>query len=145
MEIPSPTSVAPAPVRGWQRWVFPVENAVVVAALAVMVFLPCLEIVLRRFFHTGIASSSPIVQHLVLVVGMLGGALAARENRLLSLSTFNTYLKDRLKGAARAFSNGFAAAVCALLCGASLEFVLASKRLGKELAYGVPVPIVCRA
>ena len=85
-----------------------------------MVLLPCLEIGLRKFFQTGIASSAPIVQHLVLVVGTLGAALAARENRLLSLSTLTHYLRGRLKAGAVAFSNGFAAAVCGLLCAASL-------------------------
>jgi len=139
MDIPSPSSIAPPLASGWRRYLFRTENTVVVAALAVMVLLPCLEIFLRKVFHTGLASSSPIVQHLVLAVGMLGGALAARENRLLALSTFHTYLKDRLKGAARAFSSGFAGAVSALLCMASVEFVLSSRRLGKELAYGVPV------
>ncbi len=127
---------------GWQRWLRRVENGFVVASLAVMVLLPCWEILYRKFlsgFMPGVQSATPIVQHLVLAVGMLGGALAARENRLLSLATLSTYLRGRVKAAAQAFSGGFAAAVCALLCGASLQFVLASRHLGRELAYGVPV------
>ena len=139
MDIHSPITVAQSPAPPWRRALVRAENLVVVAALAVMVLLPCVEIVLRRFFQTGIASSAPIVQHLVLVVGTLGAALAARENRLLSLSTITHYLRGRYKTAALAFSNGFAAAICALLCGASVEFVLAQRRLGRELAYGVPV------
>ena len=132
-------SADPTPAHGWRRWLCRVENAVVVAALAVMVLLPCVEILLRKFFHTGVASSSPIVQHLVLAVGMLGGALAARENRLLALSTFQTWLPRALKDGARTFSSGFAAAVSALLCVASVKVVLESKVRGRELAYGVPI------
>ena len=123
----------------WLRALRQSENALVVAALAAAVLLPCIEIVLRKFTRTGVPASAAIVQHLVLVIGMLGGAVAARENRLLALSTFTTWLKGRFKSVAIAFSSGFAAAVSALLCGSSWQFVLATKRLGKELAYGIPL------
>ncbi len=142
LEIPIeavPMSQVEAGLPAWRRTLRHGENLLVVIALAVMVLLPCAEILLRKFFKTGIPACAPMVQHLVLFVGMMGGALAAREGRLLSLSTLNTYLKGRAKGAALAFSSGFAAAVSALLCAASVDFVLSSKRLGKELAYGVPL------
>lgn len=146
METPLPvltTDEFAAPTQsGWRRWLMLGENGLVVAALAVMVALPCLEIILRKFFHSGIASSSPIVQHLVLVVGTLGAALAARENRLLALSTLSQYLHGGLKAGARVFSSGFAAAISGLLCGASVDFVLATRQLGESLAYGVPKWVV---
>ncbi len=63
------------------------ENAVAATALAAMVVLPILEIALRRAFGIGIPGAGPIVQHLVLWVGFLGGAIAAREGRLLALAT----------------------------------------------------------
>jgi len=131
--------VTPKSDRGWRRWLKNAENAVVVVALAVMVLLPCAEILLRKLLKSGIPSSIPIVQHLVLVAGTLGAALAARENRLLSLSTLSHYLTGQLKSAALALSSGFAAAVSGLLCAASVDFVLASRHFKKELVYGVPV------
>ena len=70
-----------------QTWLKTVENAVVSVALFAMVLIPLAESFLRRAFHTGIPASTTIVQHMVLVVGMLGGAIAAREGRLLALST----------------------------------------------------------
>jgi hypothetical protein len=60
------------------------EDLLVTGALALMVLLPLAESFLRRSFHTGISGSTLFVQHLVLYVGMLGGAIAARERRLLS-------------------------------------------------------------
>ena len=77
------------------------ENVVVSFALAAMVLLPLAEAFLRKFFQAGISGSTSIVQHLTLVVGMMGGALAARDNRLLSLSTLSNLLKGRLKDAAQ--------------------------------------------
>ena len=62
------------------------ENWLLVVPLAAMLLLPVAEIVLRRVFKTGISGSSVIVQHLTLIVGMLGGAIAARDGRLLALS-----------------------------------------------------------
>ena len=56
------------------------EDVVVSLAFALMVLLPVSEVVLRFFFRGGIPSSVSVVQHLVLVVGMLGGALADRND-----------------------------------------------------------------
>ena len=104
-----------------------------------MVILPIAEIALRKFFHSGIAASSTLVQHLTLMVGMIGGAIAARERRLLSLSTATGFFCGGWKSFAPIFSGAFAAAICVFLCAASIEFVTGSKRLGKVLAYGIPV------
>lgn len=140
------TNPQPAvPVTGWRLWLIRAENGFVVASLAVMVLLPCWEILYRKFlkgFMPGVESATPIVQHLVLAVSMIGGAIAARENRLLSLSTLSMQLRGRVKAVAQAYSGGFAAAICALLCGASVQFVLMSRKMGRTLAYGVPIWLV---
>ncbi len=112
------------------------------AALALMVLLPCVEIVLRKFFGGGLPASAPLVQHLVLVVGMLGGALAAREGRLLSLSTLTHFLKGRALAAATVFSGSAAAAVSVFLAYGTLEVIAESRRFSRELPYGIPVWIV---
>jgi len=114
----------------------------VVIALAAMMLLPVLEILLRAIFKTGISGSSAIVQHLTLVVGMLGGAIAARDGRLLALSPAQTLLKGKAKLAAQIFSGGFAAAISLFLCLSSLGYVKAVKPLGKILVYGVPVWVI---
>src|SRR6185369_6544673 len=123
----------------WRRLLWQGENSLIVAALAAMMLLPVAEIVLRRLFKTGISGSSAIVQHLTLIVGMLGGAIAAREGRLLALSPAQTLLKGRWKSAARIFCSGFAAAISLFLCLASAHYVEDQKPLGKVLVYGIPV------
>ena len=79
----------------WLRALVGGENLLVVLPLAALVVLPLAEIVLRALFRTGISGSSTIVQHMCLFVGMFGGAIAARENRLLSLSTITSFLNGR--------------------------------------------------
>jgi len=108
-----------------------------------MVLIPLVESVLRRVFHTGIPAATSIVQHIVLVVGMLGGAIAAREGRLLSLSTLGeTSLHGRLKTVSRFFTSSVSAAVSGFLCVAAYQFVRTEQGAGKILAYGILVWVV---
>jgi len=122
----------------WRNSIRQGENLVMAFVLAGLMILPLLEIVLRQF-HTGISGSTSIVQDLVLVTSMLGGAIAARENRLLALSSLKPLLKGRVKSGATILSSSFAAAVSAILCGASWKFFLTEKASGKVMAYGIPV------
>ena len=80
-------------LAGPKRWLREAENSLVVVALAAMTLLPLMEIVLRKLAHTGISNVSAIVQHLTLCVGVFGGALAARDQRLLALSPISQWLK----------------------------------------------------
>lgn len=135
-----------AVVRESRRWagrVNRVENSAVTAALAVMVVVPLAEAALRRTLHVSIAASTTIVQHMVLVVGMLGGAIAAREGRLLALSTWGeSKLHGPWKGVARIFASAVSVTVCAFLSLAAYQFVKTELDAAKILAYGVPVWVV---
>jgi C4-dicarboxylate transporter DctM subunit len=75
-------------------------------------------------------------------VGMLGGAIAARQDRLLALSTGELLPPGRVQSAGRLFGHAFGAAITALLCVASIQFVLSERTGGKILAYGIPIWVV---
>src|SRR5206468_12896570 len=98
-------SSAAEPVTGWKRVLRRGEDLLVVLSLAALMALPLIEMVLRRF-HSGISGSSAFVQNFTLMVGMLGGAIAARDGRLLSFSTLGSFLTGRFKAAARTLSSG---------------------------------------
>jgi tripartite ATP-independent transporter DctM subunit len=121
---------------------FRAEDYLLVIPLVAMMLLPVAEIILRGVFKTGVEGSSTIVQHLTLIVGMLGGAIAAREGRLLALSPIQDLLKGRVKIAARVFSTAIAAALTLFLCVASVQYVESMKPLGKILVYGIPVWVI---
>ena len=126
-----------------KTWLKTGENAVVAVALFIMVLIPLAESFLRRTFHVGIPASTTIVQHMVLVVGMLGGAIAAREGRLLSLSTLGeTAVHGRLKSVLRVFSSSVAAAVTVFLALASYQFVVAEREAREILAFSIPMWVV---
>ena len=116
------------------------ENLAVSLTLGAMILIPLAESILRRTLHTGIPDSTSIVQHLVLVVGMLGGAIAARECRLLALSSIETTsLNGRIKDGSRVFTSSVAAAITFYLCVASGQFVRVEHDAGKILAYSIPI------
>src|SRR3954463_15048352 len=120
-----------------------IENMAVSLTLSAMVLLPVAEIVLRRTLHTGVEGASLIVQHLALVVGMLGGAIAAREGRMLALSTLaDTFLHGGRQRLARITGGAVGGTVAALLSLASYQFVRSERPFSKVLVYGIPVWVV---
>jgi tripartite ATP-independent transporter DctM subunit len=136
----APGPVQPAPAGdGWRRWLREVETLLVSLALAALVLLPLGEIVLRKVFQTGISGATAFQQHLTLLIGLLGGALAARERRLLTLSTLLDFLKGQGQVFARVFSSAFAAGISVFLCVAAAQLVQTEKEAGKILAYGIPL------
>jgi C4-dicarboxylate transporter DctM subunit len=118
------------------------ENLLLALALGFMALIPLLEALLRGAFHIGISGSASLVQHLCLVVGMVGGAIAARENRLLSLATTEFLPEGRWRSVARFFANSFAAAITAALALAAWRFVASERQAGHILAYGIRVWMV---
>lgn len=120
--------------RPWRR----IEDGALVAAIAAMAVVPIAEIFLRAVFHTGIFAAASIVQHLGLAVAMIGGAVAAREDRLLTISAIKGLFDGRNGRVASFLANGLGACVCALLVAAGIGFVAAERSAGNILAYGVP-------
>src|SRR5256886_14785806 len=104
-----------------------------------MALVPVAEILLRALLRVGISGAASFTQHFALVAGMLGAAVAAREQRLLPLSTLASLLDGRSAPLARFFTRTVAVIVGALLCLASVELVLAERAGGNVIAYGIPV------
>ncbi|HXU75090.1 MAG TPA: TRAP transporter large permease subunit, partial [Methylomirabilota bacterium] len=137
MSTPTIVEPSPPPPGRW-RWLWEAENLLVPVALMVLMVLPLIEIVGRKFFHHGISDAAAFEQHLVLIIGLLGGMFAARDRRLLALSTLTTFLKGRWQSFARVFSSAFAAGITVFLCLASVQLVQSEKAGGAMLAYGIP-------
>jgi tripartite ATP-independent transporter DctM subunit len=114
-----------------------VEDGLAGVALALMVVLPLAEIVLRRVAGTGIPGSIPFVQHLVLWVGLLGAALAAREGAMLALATGTFLPPGRVREWAGALASTVAAAVSTMLCVGAYQLVMSEREAGTVIAAGV--------
>jgi tripartite ATP-independent transporter DctM subunit len=129
---------AAAPATGWRGVTRRVEVLVLAAALGAMALIPPLEAVLRKVFSTGISNQTAIVQHLVLVVGMLGAAIAASDGRLLALGSAERLIPERFRPTTRAIAGAVAVAVTVLLGVASVQFVRSEMGSSAVVAYSVP-------
>jgi C4-dicarboxylate transporter DctM subunit len=123
--------------RWWRHGFASAENGIITLSLSIAMILPLAEIVARTVFNTWIQGATTFVQHMTLVLGMMGGAVAARENRLLCISTLDTFLKGRVRKATHLFSNIAAATVTVFLTAASLRFLDIERGIGKLIAYGI--------
>lgn len=63
------------------------EDVLALTVFAGLALLPAIETISRIFKTTGIPASSVLVQHLTLWIGFIGAVLAARQNKLLALTT----------------------------------------------------------
>ncbi len=110
------------------------ENLLAYALLVLLALLPTLEVVARRFFHTGIYGSSLYVVHLVLWITFIGGMITSREGRHLSLSLGVERLAPPLRRAIRVATHWVSVAVVTALTWSALSLVLLgfdpSKRVG---------------
>ena len=120
--VESPRTGSPV-VRVLHRF----EDGLAAVALGVMVVLPLAEILLRRFAGTGIPGSIPFVQHLVLWVGFLGAALAAREGTMLALATGTFLPPGRARTWADTLAATVAAAVSTMLCVGAFQLVMSER------------------
>ncbi|HVY72045.1 MAG TPA: TRAP transporter large permease subunit [Verrucomicrobiae bacterium] len=118
------------------------ENSLLVAALAIMMAIPPLEAALRKFLHTGVPNANGLVQHLTLIVGMVGGAIAAREHRLLAMAALPGLLQGRWRAAAAIFSASVGVVITVFLCAASWMFFQTERAAGGMLIPGVPVWVI---
>ncbi len=114
----------------------------VLAALALlgMALIPLAEILVRPLAGSGIANAPVIVQHLGLVMAMLGSVAALRHGHLSSFGKgFESAAYPRLAAASQRYGTLFAALVCGLLCLASARLVDSERAVAQTLAYGIPV------
>ncbi len=114
------------------------ENWSLGIALLAMMALPLIEIVLRQF-NTGVYGGSTLLQHLVLFVAMIGSAIAARESRLLSLSTVTTFLEGPWLAGTKVVSASFAFFVASVFCVGSYLYIQQTFDADRVIFPGFPL------
>ena len=117
-----------------------IEDLVLAVSLACMVVLGVVDLGLWR--HLGIripiAGADELLRHLTLIVGMVGGAVAAREGRLLSVASITPLLPKRFAATLGTCTDGIAAFVALMLALAAAIFVQTERDAGVQLASGIP-------
>lgn len=117
------------------------ENLGLALVLAAMMALPLAEVLLRGVFSVELQGQASVIQHLTLIAGMMGAAIAAREGRLLSLASAELF-KGAWRSAARSIGAAMAGTVSLFLCLASVKFVLSEREAGGTMGYGLPLWVI---
>ncbi len=115
-----------------------VEDGFIVLIYTLMVALPVLQVLLRKFGAGGITGQQVYVQHLTLWCGFWGAALAAREGGHLHLSTGDFFEAGRPRETAKLVSHSVAAAVNAILVYAGVMLVRADSARPDKFPIGIP-------
>jgi tripartite ATP-independent transporter DctM subunit len=119
--------------QGW----LPLDETIASAALLLMVLIPVFEILMRPWMGSGIENAPVLVQHLGLVLTMMGALAAERHGHLTTLGGGFSG-KSMHQAWVDVLGNGLAAMVCGMLAMSSWRLVDSEREVAQVLAYGVP-------
>ena len=136
MSTEAPTN-SPRLLSGLRR----VENGFSFVALILLAIFPLVEVVMRKFFSSGIAGSSAYIQHLTVWATFLGGMVTSRKNDHLALTAGFDLLPQKIKRWVAPGLSFVAVTVGIVLSWSALSFVLVG--YDPEMMIGIlPVRLV---
>ncbi|MCL5021312.1 MAG: TRAP transporter small permease subunit [Bacteroidetes bacterium] len=110
-------------LRGIENVLGVIENSLLVIFLTVTVGMAFLQVILRIFWATGIVWADVFLRHLVLWIGFLGAALAAKESRHFSINVVTKRLPPLFQRIIQVLLHAAAALVCYFLSEAGMSFL----------------------
>ena len=110
-----------------------------VVAFIVSMLLPLIEALGRPLGGISIPGSATYRAQLTLWLAFVGGLLATRERRHLTLSTAEAIGQVKMRDRATLFASSVAAAACSVLAYSAVGVVNADRTQGEALAIGLPI------
>ena len=116
------------------------EKGTLVAAFLLAIVLPLADTLGRPLGGLHVPGSASYLKQITLWLAFLGGLLAVREGKHLTLSTVELFPEgSRRRRVVRVLTYAVAAAVTAVLAYGSFEVVMADRQQGQLLPIGLPV------
>jgi C4-dicarboxylate transporter DctQ subunit len=119
-------------LEGLFKFLGSLEIGFIALLLVALIFFGCLQIVLRNFFHRGIIWADPLMRHIVLWLGCLGGALATTRMRHIGIDVLTRFLPKTAKAVRDRVVYLATAAASTALGLAALKLVLDEKAFGEK-------------
>jgi C4-dicarboxylate transporter DctQ subunit len=114
------------------------EQILIASLLTMMILLAFSQIVLRNFFDTGIDWGDALVRYLVVWVGFIGAAIAAKEGKHITIDVLSRWITGAGSSAIQAISHFSSAAVCGLLTWAGIKFIWFEAQMGGTAFFKLP-------
>lgn len=116
------TALVEAPMT-WRSILYNLDVFFASVCLTVMVLVVLCQIILRNFFHGGLAFGDDLVRHLVLWVVFLGASVAARENKHIRIDVMARVFSPKVNRYVDAVVALFSSGICFVLSYAAFVFV----------------------
>jgi C4-dicarboxylate transporter DctM subunit len=131
-------ALSSAPASKLGRGARTLEHGFLIFALLATAFLPLAD-TLGRPFGIHVPAGADYLPQVVLWLAFLGGLVATREQRHLSLSTAELFGRGRVRRAGRVLAGAVSAATVGVLTYAAVGLVLANREEGRTLMGGTRV------
>lgn len=119
----------------WQRFFSfwgTLEIAAVILLLSGLVVFGILQIILRNFFQQGIIWADPLMRHIVLWLGCLGGTLASAKMQHINIDILSRILPKRAKWVRDRIVFGATAIASSVLGFAAFRLVIDERAYGER-------------
>ena len=129
-------------MNAWNRldgWLEKLEQCLLALFLSLMILVAFWQIVLRNLFATGLPWGDTLVRYLVLWVGFIGAALAAREGKHIQIDVALQWVPGVGSILIQFITNLFSAFICGVLAVAAYRFIQNEMLMGDISALGCPV------
>lgn len=109
------------------------EEVLLSSLLVAMIFLACLQIILRGIFSSGLNWIDPLIPYLVLWSGLLGAAVATRMNKHIAIDLISHLVPELIMHWLEIVIHFFSLTVCLILTWSSVIFVINEASFGDGL------------
>ena len=114
------------------------EQSLIALFLSVMILVAFLQIVLRNFFSTGFSWGDSLIRYLVVWVGFIGAALAAKEGKHICIEIASRWIVGPRRRYLQALVNFVSAVVCGCLTYAAVKFIVFEAQMETTAFFSLP-------
>ena len=120
------------------RYLHILEDSLLVIMLLGMIFLASAQILLRNLFDTSLLWADPLLQIILLWLGLSGALVASRYDKHIAIDVLYRIAPDTVQLWLRLITQLFTAAVCAWICWHATRFVIDEYHYSNTSVAGIP-------
>lgn len=135
------TAEHPSEASGRFRWIHNLENGFLCLCIFSLILIGVTELSLvqKLLGRYRVPDAEMLIRHLTLVMVMVGGLVAARDRKLLSITSIRELLPKQYRPHIDFFSGLVGVAISLWLGFASLQFVLTEREFADTFSFGIPL------